>query len=124
MWISPLVSTAPQKESQDSLLPPCIRQEFAIPFQKLSPLHFLFNVCCLYFSWMNPSYVVLQLTLLSVHLKRLFSFMKWLGLKIHNSLQFHQMALRNCLAQIVKKKVHQKAVSATHIKYTSDISAT
>lgn len=104
MWISLLVSTAPQKESQDSLLPPCIRQEFAIPLQKLFPLHFLFNVYCIYLSWMNPSYDALDLTLLSAHLKRLFAFMKWLCLKIHNSLQFHQMALSNSLAQIVKKE--------------------
>lgn len=104
MWISLLVSTAPQEESQDSLLPPCIRQEFAIPFPKLFPLHFLLNACCTYFSWINPSYAVLHLRLLSDHLKRLFSFMKWLGLKIHNSLQFHQMALSSCLAQIIKKE--------------------
>lgn len=102
MWISFLVSTAPRKESQ--LLPPCIRQEFAIPFQKQFPLHFLLNTYCIYFSWINPSYVVLHLRLLSAHLKRLFSFTKWLGLKIHNSLQFHEMALSNCLAQIIKKE--------------------
>lgn len=102
MWISLLVSTPPRKESQ--LLPPCIRQEFAIPFQKRFPLHFLLNTYCIYFSWINPSYVVLHLRLLSAHLKRLFSFTKWLGLKIHNSLQFHEMALSNCLAQIIKKE--------------------
>lgn len=100
MWISQLVSTAPQKESQDSLLPPCTRQELAIPF----PLHFFINACCIYFPGMNPSYVVLHLRLLSARLKRLFSFMKWLGLKKHNWLQFHQMALSNCLAQIIKKE--------------------